>query len=322
MSDLRPLGRSPIGISAIGLGCWQFSEGAGLGGSYWPTLAAETENAIVAASLRGGVTWFDTAEMYGGGRSELALSRALLANGQQPGDVLVATKWWPAFRTAGSIRTTIRDRLDRLAPFGIDLHQVHQPIAFATVAAQMRAMADLVDAGKVRTVGVSNFSARRMRVAHQALARRGIALASNQIRFSLLHRRPETTGVLAAARELGVTIIAYSPLAQGVLSGKFHDNPGLIRARTGPRKWLPDFRRAGLERSRPLVAALRAIAAAHGATPSQVALGWLLQSHGETVVAIPGATTVDQASENAGAMGVRLGRAELDRLDVLSGGFR
>ena len=322
MSAPRPLGRSPITVSAIGLGCWQFSEGAGLGGRYWPALPPETETAIVAASLAGGVTWFDTAEMYGGGRSEAALARALLACGRTPGDVVIATKWWPAFRTASNIGTTARERLARLAPFGIDLHQVHQPFAFATVAAQMRAMADLVDAGTVRTVGVSNFSARRMRTAHRALAQRGIALAANQIRFSLLHRRPEANGVLAAAQELGVTIIAYSPLAQGILSGKFHEDPGLIRSRTGPRKWLPNFQRGGLERSRPLVDALRTIASAHAVTPSQVALGWLVSFHGGTVVAIPGATSVAQARENAGAMGVSLDAADLARLDVLSRRFR
>lgn len=322
MSPLRPLGRSPIAISSIGLGCWQFSQGRGLAGSYWPALPVETENRIVATSLAAGVNWFDTAEMYGGGRSEAALARALVAAGKRDGDVVVATKWWPAFRTAGSIRATIAARLARLAPFGIDLHQVHQPMALATTAAQMNAMADLVAAGKIRTVGVSNFSAARMRAAHRALAARGVALVSNQMPYSLLNRRIETNGVLAAAQELGITIIAYSPLAQGVLTGKFHRDPDLIRSRPGPRKWLPSFGRRGLEKSQPLVAALQEIAAAHGATPSQVALAWLVQCHGETVVAIPGATSVRQAEENAGAMRVRLGDDELARLDQLSRPFR
>lgn len=322
MSPLRPLGRSPIAVSSIGLGCWQLSGGRGLAGSYWPALPVETENRIVATSLAAGVNWFDTAEMYGGGRSEAALARALVAAGKRDGDVVVATKWWPAFRTAGSIRATIATRLARLAPFGIDLHQVHQPTALATTAAQMNAMADLVAAGKVRTVGVSNFSAARMRAAHRALAARGVALVSNQMPYSLLNRRIETNGVLAAAQERGITIIAYSPLAQGVLTGKFHQDPDLIRSRPGPRKWLPSFGRRGLEQSRPLVAALQEVAAAHGATPSQVALAWLVQCHGETVVAIPGATRVRQAEENAGAMSVRLGDDELARLDQLSRPFR
>jgi len=322
MSDLRPLGRSPIRISPIGLGCWQFSEGAGLGGSYWPALPTGTVNAIVAESLAAGVTWFDTAEAYGAGHSEAALSRALTAAGKRPGDVVVATKWFPAFRTASSIRSTIGERLARLAPFGIDLHQIHQPIAFATVAVQMRAMADLVAAGHIQTVGVSNFFAGRMRAAHRALAAYGIPLVANQVRYSLLHRGIETNGVLDAAKELGITIIAYSPLAQGVLSGKFHRDPALIRARPGPRRWLADFRRRGLERSRPVVLALEEIAAARGATPSQVALAWILQFLGDVVVAIPGATSAAQAKEDAAAARLRLDAAELTRLDEVSRRFR
>ena len=128
--------------------------------------------------------------------------------------------------------------------------------------------------------------------------------------------------MLAAARELGITIIAYSPLAQGVLSGKFHRDPELIRSRSGPRKWMGAFRRRGLERSRPLVAALEEIAAAHGATPSQVALNWLVNAHGETVVVIPGATSAAQAEENGRCLAFTLSQAESRRLDELSRHFR
>ena len=315
---LRPLGRAPVAVSAIGLGCWQFAEGHGLAGSWWPTLSAETENAIVAASLAAGVNWFDTAEMYGGGHSEAALARGLDAAGRRPGEVVVATKWWPAFRMASSIRRTVGERLARLAPFGIDLHQVHQPIALASIEAQMEAMADLVSAGQVRAVGVSNFSARRMRAAHRALAARGIPLASNQMPYSLLNRRIETNGVLAAAKELGVAIIAYSPLAQGVLTGKFHERPDAIRGVSRLRRLRTAFRSRGLERSRPLIAALRQIGASHGATATQVALSWLVTFHGETVVAIPGATSPAQAEENAGALRLTLDAADFSRLDALS----
>ena len=322
MSELRALGRSPIAISAIGLGCWQFSEGHGIAGAFWPALSQETANQIVAASLAGGINWFDTAEMSGGGRSEAALARALMAAGRGNGEVVVATKWWPLFRTAGNLKATVPERRARLAPFDIDLHQVHQPHSFASTAAQMEAMADLVAAGAIRTVGVSNFSAAKLRAAHAALAARGLPLVSNQVRYSLLDRRIESNGVLDAARELGVTIIAWSPLAQGLLTGKFHRDPDLVRSRPGPRKWLAGFRRRGLERSRPLVEALEEIATAHGATPAQVALRWLVESHGETVVAIPGATHVAQARENAGVLGLRLGQTELAWLDGLSRLFR
>jgi len=318
MNLQRSLGRSDISVSAVGLGCWQFSEARGLSGSYWPPLPQETVNAIVAVSLSGGINWFDTAEVYGGGRSESALAKALLAAGKRNGDVVIATKWWPALRTAGNIAATIGERLQRLEPFAIDLYQVHQPFAVASTAAQMEAMADLIAVRQIGAAGVSNFSLGKMRAAHAALAARGIPLVSNQVSYSLLDRRIERSGVLQAAKDLGITIIAYSPLAQGVLTGKFHADPNLIRSRPGPRKWLPRFRRRGLEKSRAVIAALQKIGRAHGATPAQVALSWLLCAHGDTVVAIPGATTVAQAAENAAALDLELSAAECRRLEELS----
>jgi aryl-alcohol dehydrogenase-like predicted oxidoreductase len=161
-----------------------------------------------------------------------------------------------------------------------------------------------------------------MRRAHQTLARHQIPLASNQVKYSLLDRRIESNGVLEAAKELGVTVMAYSPLEQGVLSGKFHDDPKLIKSTPGPRKMLSAFRASGLERSRPLIEELKKIAAAHSATPSQVALAWLVQFHGETVVAIPGATKVKHVEENIGANELALSKEELARLDELSSGYK
>lgn len=311
---LRPLGKTGLKISPLGLGCWQFSEGGGLFsvGWYWPALAPEVVDAIVRRSIQGGINWFDTAEAYGGGRSERQLSRALQAVGAKPGSVLVATKWNPFGRTAASIGATIGARLEALAPYPVDLHQVHQPAGFSSVEAEMNAFADLVEQGKIRSVGVSNYGAERMRRAHAALAKRGIPLASNQVRYSLLDRRIEKNGVLAAAKELGVTIIAWSPLEQGLLSGKFHDDPSLV-AKTGIRRFIPAFR--NLEKSRPVVETLKEIAKAHGATPSQVALAWMLQMHGDTVVAIPGASKEKHAEENVAAMELTLSQAELARID-------
>ena len=315
----RPLGRSDLTISAIGFGCWQFSQGVGaLTGGYWPALSQDIIDQIVAVSLATGINWFDTAEVYGRGTSEAALSMALRAAGKRIGEVIVATKWWPIFRTSRSIHTTIDERLRRLAPFGIDLYQVHQPFAFASTAAQMRAMADLAAGHKIRTIGVSNFSARKMRAAHAALDAVGLPLVSNQVRYSLLDRSIETNGALLSAQELGITIIAYSPLAQGILSGKYHRDPQAIRSRPGPRKWMGTFRRGGIERSKPLVDALEEIAQARGATPSQVALNWLIHFHGDAVVAIPGATSVAQAQDNAGSLGFVLSEAEMARLDEIS----
>lgn len=319
---LRRLGKSDIEISPLGLGCWQFSEGRGLIGGFWEALPSQTVEEIIDASLKGGINWFDTAEAYGNGRSERALSAALTRLGKKPGEVIVATKWMPALRVAASIGGTIGERLDALHPFGIDLHQIHKPFALATVTAQAHAMADLVKDRKIRTVGVSNFSAKRMRKMHAVLASRGVPLVSNQMKYSLLDRRIESNGVLDAAKELGITLIAYSPLEQGLLSGKFHDDPSLIKSRVGPRKFLPAFRAQGLERSRPLIEELKKVAAAHGATPSQVALNWLASFHGDTVVVIPGATKRKHAEENVGAMGFTLSPDELRRIDELSRQFR
>ena len=321
MTERRRLGRTSVEITPIGLGCWQFSGGFGLVGGFWETLPQETVDETVRAALAGGIGWFDTAEVYGRGRSEQALAHALAAAGRKDGDVVVATKWWPLPRTARSIRTTIGDRLRRLGGFSIDLHQVHWPFSFSSVEAEMEAMADLVAARKIRAVGVSNFSAARMRRAHAALERRGIPLASNQVRYSLIDRRIESNGVLAAAKELGVTIIAYSPLGQGILSGKFHADPALVRSRPGPRRHMSLFRARGLARTRPLVDSLQRIASARAVTASQVALSWLLHRHGDTVVAIPGASRPRHAEEAAGAMSLRLTDEEMDRLEVLSRPF-
>lgn len=315
---LRRLGKSDIEISPLGLGCWQFSEGSGVVGGFWEALSTQTVEEIIDASLKGGINWFDTAEAYGNGRSERALAAALTRLGQKPGDVVVATKWMPVLRIAATIGGTIRERQEALSPFGIDLHQIHQPFALATVAAQAYAMADLVKEKKIRTVGVSNFSAQRMRKMHAALATRGLPLVSNQMKYSLLDRRIESNGVLAAAKELGITIIAYSPLAQGLLSGKFHDDPSLIKNRVGPRRFFPSFRASGLEKSRPLIEELKKVAAAHGVTPSQVALNWLATFHGDTVVVIPGATKRKHAEENVGAMGFTLSPEQSRRIDELS----
>ncbi len=176
-------------------------------------------------------------------------------------------------------------------------------------------MAALVKAGKIRSVGVSNFKAEKMRQAHTALARHGLPLASNQVRFNLVGRNKEKEGVLDAARELGVTIIAYSPLAQGLLTGKFHKNPDSI-------KKLPSFRRITtgrmIEKSRPLIRTLEDIAASYNCTASEVALSWVINHMGDTIVAIPGASKTEHVLLNVGAMNLKLAPDEMVKLDELS----
>jgi aryl-alcohol dehydrogenase-like predicted oxidoreductase len=320
--DRRRLGATDLTVTALGLGCWQFAQGQGLFGNYWATLTDEEIRDIVRVSLEGGINWFDTAEAYGDGQSEKALSKALKSLGARPEDAIIATKWRPHFRTAKSLLDTIDARLGALGGYPISLHQVHQPTSFSSTRAQMNAMADLVEAEKIRHVGVSNFSARKMRLAHQELRRRGIPLASNQVRYSLLDRAIETNGILETARELGISIISYSPLAQGILSGKFHDNPGLVKLLPGFRKYLGAFKAKGLEKSLPVVQAVRKLAEKYGKTPAQIALNWLIQVNGDMVVAIPGATKVGQAQENAGSLTFVLSKEDIEYLSGVSSPFK
>lgn len=319
---LRLLGKSNLMVSSIGLGCWQFSKGKGFGGKYWTILDDREIRNIVSVSLEGGINWFDTAESYGGGESEKALSKALKILGKSSEDVIIATKWMPLFKTAKSIIKTIDKRLDNLNNYRIDLYQIHHPWSFSTTKAEMRAMAQLVENQKIRYVGVSNFSAKKMKTAQNELSRYGLNLVSNQVKYNLLDRKIETNGILDTAQELGVSIIAYSPLAQGLLTGKFHEDPNLIRRRSGPRKHMRAFKPKGLEKSRVVINALKELAEKYHVTPSQVALNWLINFHGDTVVAIPGATKIDQAKENTGSMKFKLIKEELDYLDKVSSPFK
>jgi len=316
----RRLGRSELMVTPVGLGCWQFSRGKGRV-KYWPALDEATIDGIVAASLDGGINWFDTAEYYGAGESEKALSRTLQKAGRRPGEVIIATKWSPTLRTAANIAKTFPERIACLSPFPIDLYQVHNPASLSPNVKVIKEMAALVKSGKVRYVGVSNFGADRMRESHRILREEGLNLVSNQIHYSLLKRSAERNGVMDAARELGISIIAYSPLDQGVLTGRFHENPAAVKAIAGPRKYRGFFRKAFLVRSRGVIEALKEIAERHAATPAQVALSWLVTFYGETVVVIPGATRAAQAAANAASMGFSLTKDELDYLDRVSRPF-
>jgi aryl-alcohol dehydrogenase-like predicted oxidoreductase len=319
--SLRSLGQTGLQLTAIGLGCWQFSKQKNLVGKFWPTLEDELIRKVVSLSLEGGINWFDTAEIYGNGASEKALSKALQAAGQKPGKVFIASKWWPMFRFASNIPKTINERIKALSPFPIDLYQIHQPWGFSNEKEEVSAMADLYDRKLIKSIGVSNFSAKLMKNSWETLDMRRIPLASNQVLYNLLDRRIESNGVMELAKKLGITIIAYSPLAQGLVTGKFHDNPGLLK-NIGFRKYSSQFKPAGLEKSLPVVKLLKELAVKYNVTPAQVALNWLIHFHGETVVAIPGATKEIHVKENTGAMSFRLSEADMDKLDKKSAVYK
>lgn len=314
----RELGRTGIHLSPIGLGCMQIAS-RGFTAAMFPAQPQTQIDQIIKSALDGGINWFDTAEMYGHGGSERALSSGLTNAGIKPGDVTVATKWAPFGRTAKSVERTIDDRIAALDPFPVDLHQIHMPLgSFSSIRNQVQAMARLADAHEIGAVGVSNFSARQMEIAHATLAQRGIPLASNQVQINLLHRDIETNGVLDTARRLGVTLIAYSPLREGILTGKFHDDRSLLAKMPRMRRTIMRITPKSLDRSAPLIDGLRGIAAAHSASLSQVALAWVIQNYGDTVVAIPGASKPHHAEEAAAAQKLTLSADELRRLADLS----
>jgi aryl-alcohol dehydrogenase-like predicted oxidoreductase len=192
---------------------------------------------------------------------------------------------------------------------------VHNPLSFSSIETEMHAMADLVEAGKIRSVGVSNFNAAQMERTQSTLQKRGLTLAVNQVRYSLLHRKIERNGVLQAAKNLGVTIVCWGPLGSGLLSGKHHRDPEIL-AQSPPGKRMRLER--AIEDSRPVVEELEKLAEKYQVSPAQIALNWLIHFNGDSVVAIPGASKVKHAVESAGAMTFKLSDEELAYLDEVS----
>jgi aryl-alcohol dehydrogenase-like predicted oxidoreductase len=312
------LGRSDLEVPRLGVGAMTW--GSPSGKSRWgPAKLAyggppgpEEEARAFQASLSVGVDLFDTAAMYSGGASERRLGE--LAEGRS---VVIATKFPPGWRSkAGALPDALNQSLGRLRRGTIDLYQHHFPSRRISIPALMGFMADAVEAGRVRAVGVSNYSAAQLRVAHAVLAERGIPLASNQVEYSLLHRAPEVNGVLDACRELGVTLIAYQPLAMGVLTGKYRpgDRP------KGIRRFSRYFRGDGLKKAQPVVALLQEIGKGYSRTPAQVALRWLIQQ--ESILPIPGAKDGRQATSNAEALSFSLVDAEIEALDRATTAWR
>lgn len=266
----------------------------------------EEEKRALEVSLAAGVTLFDTAAMYSGGASERRLGE--LARGKE---VFIATKFPGSFFfRPEDLPKELEASLARLDRTSIDLCQHHFPSSTAAIPRLMDLLADAVESGKVKAVGVSNYSAEQLRIAHAALARRGIPLASNQVEYSLLHRQPEVNGVLDACRELGITLIAYQPLASGALTGKYAAG---ARPTGFFRRFMPNFRGKGLEAVAPVVALLREIGERYSKSPAQVALRWLIED--ERVLPIPGAKNGKQAADNAGALSFSLAPEEIERLN-------
>jgi aryl-alcohol dehydrogenase-like predicted oxidoreductase len=313
MSELSmTLGRTDLSVSRLGVGAMVWGDMSAAPrwnparNVYGPTSTAEEQRAALEVSLAAGVNFIDTAAMYGKGASERRVGE--LAAGR---DVVVATKFpFGFFSRTNSLPATLDDSLARLRRTTIDLYQVHYPFRWMSIRTLMNLMADAVEAGKIRAVGVSNYNAEQMRTAHAELARRGQLLASNQVQYSLLHRGPETDGVVDACGELGVTLIAYMPLASGALTGKYS-------AGSQPAGWRRRSSAFRSENLANLVGLLGEMGGRHDRSPSQVALRWLIQQDG--VLPIPGAKNPDQAAQNAGALTFTLDEAEVEALSRASG---
>jgi aryl-alcohol dehydrogenase-like predicted oxidoreductase len=305
-----------VRVGRMGIGAMPWSDSRGFG--YGSRLGLRQAREAFAACLGDGAlpTLFDSAEMYGFGKSERILGELVRGAGRP---TCVATKYapWPWRVTRSSVVAALRRSLARLGLPCVDLYQIHFPPLVAPIPRILDGLADAAEAGLTRAVGVSNFSAKQLRQAHAWLARRNVVLASNQVEYSLVQRRPERDGVLDACGELGVVLIAYSPLGRGVLSGRYaaDSRPADLRRR------MPAFQASRLERMSPLLAALREIGAQHGArTPSQVALNWLARD--PRVLPIPGAKTQRQARENLESVRFELSAGDAERIDVLSKAFR
>jgi aryl-alcohol dehydrogenase-like predicted oxidoreductase len=316
--NMTRLGSSDLQVPRLGIGAMTWGDPKGLARfspaklAYGGAQGFDEEKSALEVSVEAGVTLFDTAEMYSGGASEQRLGE--LAQGK---NVLIATKFPPSpFARVDTMPRELDASLLRLKRHTVDLYQHHFPSRRVPIPDLMALLAKAVAAGKIRAVGVSNYSAEEMRLAHAELAKHGIPLASNQVQYSLLHRQPETDGVLEACRELGVTLIAYQPLASGALTGKY-----LAETRpSGMRRFMPYFRKNSLESIKPVVGLLKEIGDRYGKTPAQVALRWLIEN--EQVLPIPGAKNAKQATSNAGALTFSLNSAEIDALNQATMAWR
>lgn len=301
-----------ISLPDLGIGTWSWGDRLfwGYGSDYGETEVAKA----FEAAVDNGATFFDTAEVYGLGESERLIGRFIQ---QSDRSVQIATKYFPLpWRfNSQAVADALTNSLKRLNVEQVALYQVHMPVSFLmSQQTLMEALATEVQRGRILTVGVSNYSASQMQQAHDLLAQYDVPLAVNQVRYSLLTRKIEQNGILELAQKLGITILAYSPLDQGLLTGKYTpDNTEIVK---GARKLDPKFSASGLSKIEPVISKLKQLGEKYAKTPAQIALNWLVVQ--DNVIPIPGAKNARQAAENAGAMGWKLSEEDAQQLSLLS----
>ncbi len=307
--DHYTLAGTEVSIPLLGVGTWAWGDRSTWGmGGYDANLTRDSIQEAWVASIDAGVTLFDTAEVYGRGESERIIGAMLATDRDRAASVVVATKFMPSpwkLQVGNALLKSLRASLDRLGLPIVDLYQIHGPISLRSHAVMAEALAAAHQEGLVKAVGVSNYSGKETRSMAKELSTRGMALASNQIEFSLLRRSPETDGLLSTCAEVGVLPLAYSPIGQGRLTGKY--------SASNPPPGKRNFSKHPMAIVDRIVAELRQIGDKHGGkTPSQVALNWVTA---KGAVPIPGAKNRHQAEENAGALGWRIDEEDLARLD-------
>jgi aryl-alcohol dehydrogenase-like predicted oxidoreductase len=301
----RLLGGSRITVSPLGVGTNRWTQGKN----------DEAVFEVFASVVETGVNFFDTAEVYSIGKSERLLG-ACLHRDHRP--VVIGSKFapLPTRVTRRQFMNALDASLERLGVETIDLYYIHFPYTLLSIEKLMDLMAEAVEAGKIRAVGVSNFNAKQMRRAATRLARYHIPLAANQVRYSLVHRQPEENGVLDACRELNVALVAYRPLERGRLKSNM-----VLRAPSSGSPSSTADRGKAASKERILQETLRAIAQQRRKSVSQVALNWLLRRD-EHVIPIPGTTNPRHALENADTLSWELSPDEFATIDQASSAWK
>jgi len=305
----EPVKLGPITIaSPIGIGTWAWGDQRTWGfGSYDTSFNEKTvEEAFEFLASNGLINFWDTAEVYGGGKSEQILGNCL-SKYKDLKTPVIATKFLPTPLkfTQESLKNALKNSLKRLQLESVDLYQVHGLApSLRSAETWAEALASCVKEKLVKAVGVSNYSIDQLKRTHAVLAKYDIPLASNQIEFSLLRNNAEVNGMLKTCKELGVTVIAYSPLAMGRLSGKY--------SKTNPPKGNRRFSNYSMEEIEPLLEKLREIGKVHDKTSAQVALNWCIC---KGTIPIVGVKNRQQAEENMKALGWRLNEEEVAQLD-------
>jgi aryl-alcohol dehydrogenase-like predicted oxidoreductase len=310
--DRLTLAGSDVSIPPLGVGTWAWGDKGTWGmGGYDSSYSEATITEAWQACIEAGVVLFDTAEVYGGGESERIIGRLLAHDPSARDKVVIATKFMPMpwkLAVTSSLVRSAKASLERLGIDSIDLYQIHGPISLRSHGAMADALAAAHSQGLIKAVGVSNYSAKETRSIDAALRTRGLRLATNQIEFSLLRTMPEKVGLLECCRELGVVPLAYSPIGQGRLTGKY--------SAANPPPSSRDFSAHPMVEVDKVVDVLRGIGANHGdRSPSQVALAWIIA---KGAVPIPGAKNRTQAEDNAGALGWRMDDVEMAALDAVA----